>query len=395
MHSQAQITDENFEGIVNVCLSTDPVDGMCDSPYGNMPDWDVSNVTNMSYVFRNRSDFNVDISSWDVSSVTNMSGVFDDTPSFNQDIGAWDVSSVTSMSVMFRGANSFNQDIGAWDVSSVTSMQYMFSGANSFNQEIGAWDVSSVTNMNGMFKRPDANPTYFNQDIGAWDVSSVTSMNGMFSDTTFNQDIGSWDVSSVTSMTYIFAGGTFNQDIGAWNVSSVTNTSGMFYNATSFNHEIGAWDVSSVFSMLNMFDDSGLSTDNYDAILNGWSLKTLHYGVNLGALNLTYCNSESAREILFWTYGWTITDAGLDCATASIEDIENTVVTIYPNPTTHFLSINGIENPVNITIYNILGKEVMSAISSNKVAVKSLPNGVYVIRIKDGLKEIIKKFIKN
>jgi hypothetical protein len=90
-----------------------------------------------------------------------------------------------------------------------------------------------------------------------------------------------------------------------------------------------------------------------------------------------------------------IFSASEDCATASLEDIENTLITIYPNPTTDFLSINGNQKPVTIAIYNLLGKEVMSTISSNNVDVKSLPNGVYVIRIKDGLKEVIKKFIKN
>jgi hypothetical protein len=68
---------------------------------------------------------------------------------------------------------------------------------------------------------------------------------------------------------------------------------------------------------------------------------------------------------------------------------------IYPNPTKDFLSINSNQNPVNIAIYNVLGKKILSASTSNKIDVKSLPNGVYVIRIKDGLQEVRKKFIKN
>ena len=45
---------------------------------------------------------------------------------FNHDISVWDVSSVTDMSYMFSSADSFNQDISDWDVSSVTSMGSMF-----------------------------------------------------------------------------------------------------------------------------------------------------------------------------------------------------------------------------------------------------------------------------
>ena len=46
--------------------------------------------------------------------------------SFNQDLSAWDVSNVTNMSFMFS-RNPFNQDLSAWDVSNVTDMSFMFS----------------------------------------------------------------------------------------------------------------------------------------------------------------------------------------------------------------------------------------------------------------------------
>ena len=45
---------------------------------------------------------------------------------FNQPIGDWDVSNVTDMSYMFYGHQSFNQPIGDWDVSNVTDMYTMF-----------------------------------------------------------------------------------------------------------------------------------------------------------------------------------------------------------------------------------------------------------------------------
>ena len=234
-NSSTPITDDNFSAAIADCLSTHPVTGLCiDSKYGSMPDWDVSNVTDMYQAFKDRTDFNGDISNWDVSNLTDMSRMFDNASSFNQDIGDWDVSNVTMMYAMFRGANSFNQDIGDWNVSNVTNMSQMFSRASSFNQPIGDWDVSSATSMFAYFL-----DTPFNQPIGDWDVSSVTDMHGMFMNAiSFNQDIGDWDVSNVSKMDSMFSGAeSFNQDIGNWDVSNVTEMLYMLSGASSFNHQ--------------------------------------------------------------------------------------------------------------------------------------------------------------
>ena len=86
-YAQTPITDDNFYSAINTCLTTNPVDGLCsDSEYGAMPNWDVSQVTDMSRAF-NKYNFNGDLSSWDVSSVTDMAEMFYGKSSFNQDIG--------------------------------------------------------------------------------------------------------------------------------------------------------------------------------------------------------------------------------------------------------------------------------------------------------------------
>ncbi|MDC1306322.1 BspA family leucine-rich repeat surface protein, partial [Saprospiraceae bacterium] len=139
-YSQTPITDNNFKSAIADCLSTHPVTGLCvDSEYGPMPDWDVSNVNDMSYAFYGITDFNSDIGDWDVSNVTDMGYMFLYAESFNQPIGEWDVSSVTTMGGiindigMFSYATSFNQDLGDWDVSNVTDMREMFIYHASFN----------------------------------------------------------------------------------------------------------------------------------------------------------------------------------------------------------------------------------------------------------------------
>ena len=57
--------------------------------YGYINDWDVSNVTNMSELFKNKKEFNDDISKWDVSNVINMESMFKNAESFNRCIINW------------------------------------------------------------------------------------------------------------------------------------------------------------------------------------------------------------------------------------------------------------------------------------------------------------------
>ena len=76
------------------------------------------------------------IGKWDVSQVTDMSNIFRDLNVFNYTLYNWDVSRVTDMYAMFFYAESFNQDLSNWDVSRVVDMQGMFADASSFQQTL-------------------------------------------------------------------------------------------------------------------------------------------------------------------------------------------------------------------------------------------------------------------
>ncbi|XRB09767.1 EF-hand domain-containing protein [Pycnococcus provasolii] len=106
--------------------------------FGEISEWDTSEVTDMSYLFSRDENpavefFNQDISGWDTSKVTDMRSMFDGATSFNQDISKWNTAEVTDMSNMFYYAWEFNQDISGWDTSKVTYMDGMFDGAEAFN----------------------------------------------------------------------------------------------------------------------------------------------------------------------------------------------------------------------------------------------------------------------
>lgn len=150
-----------------------------------------------------------------------------------------------------------------------------------------------------------------NMDVTATDrpdLSVVTNLNSMFERcTSFNGDISSWDVSNVTNLSATFEQCTsFNADIGSWNVSGVTTMRDMLNGATSFNQNLGNWDITSATNMTEMLNNSGLDTDAYDNTLIGWAaLPTVPNNITLGAVGLTYCNSEVQRQSLIDNNGWT------------------------------------------------------------------------------------------
>ncbi|MAB30154.1 MAG: hypothetical protein CMP78_00950, partial [Formosa sp.] len=137
--------------------------------YGEISAWDVSDVTDMSYVFYNQSNFNENITNWDTSGVTDMEGMFMNATSFNKDIGGGtDINS-----------NSYNsssievQSVSSWDVSNVNTMYRMFKNATSFDQDIGSWDISNVINMQEMFNGVTLSTENYDNILMGWASQNV------------------------------------------------------------------------------------------------------------------------------------------------------------------------------------------------------------------------------
>ena len=89
-------------------------------------------------MFAGANSFNQPLNNWNVSNVTNMNYMFENATSFNQPLNKWNVSNVTDMWCMFWGAESFNQPLNNWNVSNVTDTEGMFQDASSFNQPLHA-----------------------------------------------------------------------------------------------------------------------------------------------------------------------------------------------------------------------------------------------------------------
>ncbi|CAD7962454.1 unnamed protein product [Amoebophrya sp. A25] len=114
------------------------------------------------------------LESWDVSSVTDISYMFSNTEvHFDppRGLGRWDVSSVRDMSGVFRNATAMTGGgISAWNVANVTSMFHIFSGASRFNEpNLGKWNVAAVERFDGAFHAA----TQFAQPLNDWDLSKA------------------------------------------------------------------------------------------------------------------------------------------------------------------------------------------------------------------------------
>ena len=308
--------------------------------------WDVSNVTNMSFMINAGLNIGNDtgifnnggsdsIKNWNTSKVTTLQAFCQRQALFNQDVGtkvvtvgastytAWNVENVTNMSNSFSSTSTITQgvfnnagsdSIKNWNTSKVTTLNSTFYGQPLFNQDVStkrvtvgastytAWDTLNVTRMTGTFLiNSGTSVGQFNQNIGNWNTSKVTNIQSFaYNQPLFNQDISTkvvtvgpstytaWNTLNVTNMSFMLGAvsgisGNFNQNIGNWNTSKVTTINGMFQNQPSFNQNISTKSVT-----------VGASTYTAWDMLNVTSMRYAFYN------NLTNAPSQFNQPIGNW-----------------------------------------------------------------------------------------------
>ena len=70
------------------------------------------------------------------------------------------------------------------------------------------------------------------------------------------------------------------------------------------------------------------------------------------------------------------------CVITSVEEINDKVISVYPNPAMETVTINGVEAS-EVQVYNALGQLVKTVRNSNEVSLEGLVQGVYLLRILD------------
>jgi hypothetical protein len=70
------------------------------------------------------------------------------------------------------------------------------------------------------------------------------------------------------------------------------------------------------------------------------------------------------------------------CVITSVEEINDKVISVYPNPAMEIVTIDGVE-AAEVQVYNALGQLVKTVRDANEISVADLSQGVYLLRITD------------
>jgi surface protein len=292
---------------------------------------DVSRVTDMTSLFKGKSNFVGDISEWDVHRVTNMYMMFENANGdvLKQDfqgISKWDTFSLTNMREMFYRQTKFNGDLSSWYTSKVTNMALAFWNCQNFNQNINTKTVTvyriksfgkctdaegweMIDNVQDCQSAVDAighratnnvdtpgspntvkddgnNPSYppgcFRYTWNAFDyfkfnhaLNNGQNCNNNYGDYCICKSTRiAWDTSKVTNPGQMFyAAHAFNGDISNWNMGQVTTPQYMFYDARNFNGDISKWDMGKTTTMSHMFYNAG----KFNADISDWDVSQVKY----------------------------------------------------------------------------------------------------------------------
>lgn len=254
-------------------------------------DLDVSNVTNISYLFSNCTSLEtLDLSGWDTSSLVNTSDYsneywFQGCSSLTSlNVTGWDVSGIQYMRENFYGCSKLSEIIGinTWDTSNAKLMYSVFSGCSNLTSlDLSNWRTANVTSMFNLFK--DTNKlAYLN--LTGWDTSAVTTMDYMLQYSGVEKIDGILDlgVCDYNSSYFLYQYGnlpnlhkiTF-KNIGNRNAkTSLTKTSG-----------IGQWGVNTddITDAKQSLIDS-LITYSFDRATAGYSTHTITLSTNTKAV---------------------------------------------------------------------------------------------------------------
>ena len=206
-----------------------------------------------------------------------MNNMFNNCSSLTS-VPEFDTSNVTNISYMFSGCSGLTS-VPEFDTSNVTNIGFMFSGCSGLTS-VPEFDTSNVTNMNYMFQNCSRLPS-----VPEFDTSNVTKMDSMFygcTSLTTIEGISFKSFSASTMSAYYIIGYSSNTSIR----KAVFKDIGYQSNAKQFNTSyINNWGVNTdeVPDARQSLIDS-LITYSFDRAAAGYATCTITLSTNTKSL---------------------------------------------------------------------------------------------------------------
>ena len=354
-----QIPDPAFEQyLINVGIDTNPtIDGL-------VPTANISSVTDINVTSRGISD---------LTGIENFTALTSLSCGDNQ-LTSLDVSNNTALTSLF----CFINQLTSLDVSNNTALTSLSCTTN----QLTSLDVSNNTALTSLL--------CFTNQLTSLDVSNSIALTTL---RCFSNQLTSLDVSNNTALTVLVC--SFNQltSLDVSNNTALTSLGCDFNQLTSLDVSTNT-ALTSLSCTTNQLTSLDVRNGNNTNFTGGQFFFSTGNNPNLACIFVD--------DASYSTTNWTEIDATstfvnneVECNALSVGD--NTLelaVSVYPNPADSYLFIEGIEKPLAVSIYNLLGKKVISTNNTNKIDVQGLPSGVYVIKLSDGIRQVNKKFIK-
>ncbi|MHB0755877.1 BspA family leucine-rich repeat surface protein [Polaribacter sp. M15] len=201
--------------------------------------------------------------------------------------------------------------ITKWQTTSENQVISIQSGYAEFhNFDIDWGDGTTTVGANGTANHAYANPGEYNISLSG-NVYEIRMGNK-----TNLKEVVQWGTNRWKNLQFAFVDSE-NMQITATDtpdLSLALNLNNMFKGCTALDYNFGTWKITSVIRMPDMLNNTGLSEENYDKTLLGWSqLPTVPRNMQFGAEGVYYCDNEAIKNELINDYNWSITDAGRGC----------------------------------------------------------------------------------
>lgn len=157
-------------------------------------------------------------------------------------------------------------------------------------------------------------------------------------------------------------------------------------------------DSSKVYYCKMKYDNSSLKiwvdrTQNYNS--PNIELKNFNFNKYLTLTNNSQCyvslvattgSSNQRQEVLYWNWC-----SSFDPISSVEENESKSEYTIYPNPSSDIIKIEGIKNNTEVEIYDITGRLIMTATYKDELDISNLTRGLYSIKVNSQYCKFIKE----